>query len=195
MDTQETLLEQFVGTFDKLCEMAEYTDIYPIVAEFAVGAPDELGQTHWQPLKVSTDDHSLGALYAKLPARFPPLFEQLLLSYRWADVDLQSYTLLANPPGPDLSRFFEQISKDPGLWESLIPAGYIQFAKGPDYDYDPVCFDIKSRTKNGDYRIVKIDHEEILCNDRIKVVAELAPTFKDLVHLTVRRAEDARPNG
>ena len=192
MDRQETLLEQFVGTFDKLCEMAEYADIYPIVAEFAVGEPDELGQTHWHPLKVSTDDHCLGPLYAKLPARFPPLFERLLLSYRWAEVDLQSYTLLPNPPGRELSRFFEQISKDPGLWESLIPAGYIQFAKGPEYAYDPVCFDLKSRTKNGDCRIVKIDHEEILCNNRVKVVAELAPSFEELVRQTIRLAADRR---
>jgi len=119
----------------------------------------------------------------------------LLLSYRWAEVDLQSYTLLANPPGRDLSRFFEQISKDPGLWESLIPAGYIQFAKGPEYDYDPVCFDVKARTKNGDCPIVKIDHEEILCNNRVKLVAELASTFEELVHQTVRRAEDVQRNG
>lgn len=188
------LLERFVGTFATLCEMAEYADIYPIVAEFKVDEPDELGQTHWQPLKVITDDHYLAALYAKLPARLPPLFERLLLSYRWAEVDLHSYTLLANPPGPDLSRFFEQISKDPGLWGSLIPAGYIQFAKGPDYDYDPVCFDIKSRTKSGDCRIVKIDPEEILCNNKVKVVAELASTFEELVHQTVRRAEGVQPN-
>jgi|HubBroStandDraft_1064217.scaffolds.fasta_scaffold1327651_1 hypothetical protein len=30
-------------------------------------------------------------------------------------------------------------------------------------DYDPACFDIKSRTKHKDYRVLKIDHEEILC--------------------------------
>jgi len=30
-------------------------------------------------------------------------------------------------------------------------------------------------------RIVKIDHEEILCNNRIKIVSELAPSFLDLV--------------
>jgi hypothetical protein len=192
MDSQETLLDQFVGTFDKLCEMAEYADIYPIVAELAVGEPDQLGQTPWKPLSVNTEGHCLDPLYAKLPARFPPLFERLLLSYRWAEVDLLSYTLLPNPPGPDLSRFFEQISKDRGLWESLIPAGYMQFAKGADYDYDPICFDIKSRTKNGDCRIVKIDHEEILCNNRVKVVAELASSFEELVRQTIRLAADRR---
>ena len=78
--------------------------------------------------------------------------------------------------------------KAKGLWETLIPNGYIQFGKGSDMDYDPVCFDISSR-KNRDYRIVKIDHEEILCNYRIKVVSEIAPSFRALVLQTIERAE------
>lgn len=141
-------------------------------------------------MRVDTDRGCLDPLYAKLPARFPPLYERLILSYRWAEVDLQSYTLLANPPGPDFSRLFALISGDPGLLESLIPAGYIQFAKGPDMDYDPVCFDVNSRRKNGDCRVVKIDHEEILCNYRIKVVAELAPSFEELVQQTIAYAQN-----
>jgi hypothetical protein len=42
--------------------------------------------------------------------------------------------------------------------------------------YDPVCFDIGLR-KNYDYRIVKIDHEEILCNQRIEVFLKLRRAF------------------
>lgn len=103
-------------------------------------------------------------------------------------VDLQTYRLIGNPPGPDLSGLFRGISGDPGLWESLLPAGYIQFGRGPDLDYDPVCFDSNARGKNGEYRIVKIDHEEILCNYRVKVVAELAPSFRSLVEKTIELA-------
>jgi hypothetical protein len=55
-------------------------------------------------------------------------------------------------------------------------------------DYDPVCFDIRERTKGKDYPIVKIDHEEILCNNRVKVVAELAPSFEKLMLQTIDRA-------
>ena len=113
-----TLIEQFVSAFPKLDETADVAEI-------------------------SSDGAELEPLYAKLPARFPPLFEGLVLSYRWAEVDLQTYTLLANPPGQGLSKFLGQLSKDPAFWASLRPAGYIQFAKGPDMDYDPVCFDIK----------------------------------------------------
>jgi hypothetical protein len=189
MTEEDILLEQFTGVFGKFVELAEYSHIYPIVAELAVGEPDELGQTHWRPARIDTDQRSLDPLYARLPGRFPRLYERLVLTYRWAAIDLGAYTLLPNPPGQDLSRLFDQISGDPGLWESLVPAGYIQFAKGPDYDYDPVCFDLSKRKKNRDCRVVKIDHEEILCNYRIKVVSELAPSFEDLVRQTIGRAE------
>lgn len=188
---ESDVLAQFIGTFGKFYELAEYADIYPCVAELAIGEQDELGQTHWRPARVETDRRCLDVLYSKLPARFPPLYEDLVLSYRWAEVDLGSYTLLANPPGPDLSRLFGQISKDPALWALLIPGGYIQFAKGRDYDYDPVCFDLRARAKNGDYRVVKIDHEEVLCNSRIRVVTELASSFEKLMHDTISRADRA----
>ncbi len=157
----------------------------PAAMQLAVEDTDLYDRKLWKPVKVETPLSQLDEVYAELPARFPKLFEQMVLSYRWAEVDLGTYTLLANPPAPDLNEFFRQISKDPGLWEALVPAGFIQFGKGPDLDYDPVCFDIKTRKQGGDCRIVKIDHEEILCNNRIKVVAELAPSFYQLVLQTI----------
>ena len=135
--------------------------------------------------KFITDHASIEQLYTTLPARFPPLFELLLLSYRWAEVDLRLYRLLANPPGPGLAGFLQRMSKDPTLSKCLVPAGYMQFGMGPDNDYDPVCFDVRSRRKNGDCRIVKIDHEEILCNDRVKIRSELAPSFEQLMLNTI----------
>ena len=119
---------------------------------------------------------------------FPPLFERLVLSYRWAEVDLGSYRLVANPPGTGLDALLPEMSKDPIIWNCLLEAGYIQFGKGPDIDYDPVCFDISARTKNNDCKIVKIDHEQILCNNRVETVAELAPTFEQLMLDTIDRA-------
>jgi hypothetical protein len=71
----------------------------------------------------------------------------------------------------------------------LIPAGFVQFGKGPDFDYDPVCFDLTHRVTDGDCRIVKFDHEEILCNYRLVEVGELAPSFRRLVELVIDDAE------
>jgi len=80
------------------------------------------------------------------------------------------------------------MSKDPAMWAALLQKGYIQFAKGPDVDYDAVCFDTSSRSRNRDCRIVKIDHEEILCNNRVKVVGEVAPSFEQLMRTTIEEA-------
>lgn len=185
------LPERFVATFEKLDELVAFRETDPVAWELRVESLDPRDWASWRPIRTATEPGFLDPLYAKLPARFPPLYEALVLSYRWAEVDLQSFRLLANPAGPDLSRLFAEIARDKGLWESLIPSGYIQFGKGPDMDYDPVCFDIKARTKSKDCRIVKIDHEEILCNSRVKVVAELAPSFEELVLQTIERAKSS----
>jgi hypothetical protein len=167
MTEDELFLGRFIASFEKL---------------------DQDGCRRWRPTKVRTELALLESIYSKLPARFPPLFERLVLSYRWPEVDLRSCRLLANPPGPDLGGLHREMSKDSTMWECLLAAGYIQFGKGPDTDYDPVCFDTRSRQQDGDYRIVKIDHEQILCNDRVKIVAELAPSFEQLMLRTIDQA-------
>jgi hypothetical protein len=189
---QEQLLEKYVVAFEKLDEMV-VDEFSMLPAEQLIsGREDEYGRKLWKPIRVETPKRFLDEIYAELPNqfRFPRLFEQLLLSYRWAEVDLGTYRLLANPPGDDLNGFFQKMTH-PDLWDVLTSAGFIPFGKGPDLDYDPVCFDIKTRKQDGDCRIVKIDHEEILCNNRIKVVAELAPSFHQLVLQTIELAEKA----
>jgi hypothetical protein len=146
-------------------------------------------EKRWAPVKCATDPHRLTALHAQLSGRLPPLYERLVLSYRWEEVDIRSCTLLANPAGPNLDGLFLQISRDPALWTQLSRSGYIPFGKGSGGSYDPVCFELKSRKKSGDCKIVRIDHEEILCNNRIKVIAEIAPSFEALVMQTITLAE------
>jgi hypothetical protein len=193
--SDEQLLERYIATFEKLDEMIVNEFSMPPAEQLAVGVEDEYGFRRWKPIKFETPEPFLQEIYAELPDqfRFPRLFEQLLLTYRWAVVDLSTYRLLANSPGQDLNGFFQQITNDPGLWEALIPAGFVQFGRGPDLDYDPVCFDMKSRKQGGDCRIVKIDHEQILCNYRVKIVSELAPSFYELVLQTIVLAKSASP--
>lgn len=190
MISDEGLIEKYVASFEKLDDMAAVKEIFPIAWELAVGEADQYGEKIWRPAKVVTDKSALEPIYAQLPGRFPWLYEKLVLSYRWANVDLSLYTLLANPLGPDLSRLQDSLYMGPNhLCKALVPAGYVQFAKGPDVDFDPVCFDYSSRGQGGECKIVKIDHEEILCNNRVKVVAELAHSFRELVEQTIKTAE------
>jgi hypothetical protein len=183
-----SLIDRFVASFEKLDEMYALEGIDALAWQFGRGEPDEYGGRSWRPVKVETPLQLLESVYAKLPARFPPLYERLVLSHRWAEVDLQLCRLLANPLGPDLNGLLAEMSKDPALWNTLRAAGYVQFGRGPDVDYDPVCFDLKGRKKNRDCRIVKIDHEEILCNNRVVVVSEIASTFEALVRRTIASA-------
>ena len=188
IDSKSHLLEQFVSCWDKLDGFCVDESFDPLASHFSTGEENQFGGKLWRPILQTTDPLNLDPLYGKLPARFPPLYELLVLSYRWAEIDLVSYRLLGNPLGPDLSGLLNEMSKDKFLFSFLLKNGYIPFGKGPDIDYDPVCFDLRARKKNGEFTVVKIDHEEILCNERIKVVVELAPTFDQLVKTTIELA-------
>jgi hypothetical protein len=158
-----------------------------LASHFSTGEENQFGGKLWRPVSQATDPSMLDPLHAKLPGRFPPLYEQLVLTYRWADVDLVSYRLLGNPIGPNPSGLLDKMLKDKFLSTCLLKSAYIPFGKGPDIG-DPVCFDLKSPKKNREFSIVKLPHEEILCNERIKVVAELAPTFEQLLRTTIEAA-------
>lgn len=186
----ELLLDQFVASFEKLDDMSVLEGLDPIAAQLAVGEPDGWGRRHWRPSRVAPARALLEPVYAKMPAKFPLLFEDLVLSYRWAEADLKLFRLLPNPPGSNLKGLLEAMSGDRAVWSALLPAGFIQFGKGPDMDYDPVCFDISSTNKNRECRVVKIDHEEILCNNRVKIVSELAPSFESLVLKTIEQTTE-----
>ena len=183
------LIAEFVATFAMLGDMTADETLDPIAWQFAFGEPDQYGRKRWRPLPSVSDPSCLASLNVKIPTRFPRLYERLLLTYRWAEVDLQVFRLLANPLGSDLSGHFAEISKDRFMWDILVKSGFLRFGKGPDVDYDPICFDFRSRNRTGDFPVVKIDHEEVLCNSSIKIVKRLADGFEDLVRQIIARAD------
>jgi hypothetical protein len=184
----DALLADFVTAWQKLDGFRVNDSLDPIAQQFAVNKDIPSGVISWRPVREAADPAALDPLYAKLPARFPPLFERLLLTYRWPEVDLRSYRLHGNPPGSGLSGFLERITKDKFLSSFALKNGYIPFGKGGDMDYDSVCFALNARKKNCEFEVVKLDHEEILCNERIRVVASLAPSFERLVSQTIDAA-------
>ena len=95
---------------------------------------------------------------------------------------------MANAPGPDLSGLLLEMLNDRPMWDSLVCNGYVQFGKAADLNYDPVCFALKRRLIDADCSIVQIDHEEILCNDRVREVREIASSFRQLILQTIEDA-------
>jgi hypothetical protein len=86
MDDEE-LLEKYVATFSSLDEMVVDIAWFPAAATLVVDDDDAGDFKYWKPLKGETSPTHLEEVYAKLPARFPKLFERMVLSYRWAEVD------------------------------------------------------------------------------------------------------------
>jgi hypothetical protein len=190
MTQDDELLRKFIDTFvvfDELWIHEEFEttgDVTPLLSH----PWDEEGWSYWRPVAESLSRDVLRELYREVPGPLPPLYERLILSYRWAQADVDRLTLLSNLP-PGLMSLASAINRDQGLVEMLIPAGFVKFGRGPDVDYDPVCFDLGHRATDGDCRIVKFDHEEILCNRRLVEVGEVAPSFRRLVELVIDDAE------
>lgn len=164
--TDQALLDEFVASFAFNAEVDKY---------------DEYGQPLPPPTAYLTNSRELEPLYSLLPGKFPPLYEQLALSYRWPPVELPNLALLPNPLGQTLDGLLAQMRRDNGLWTSLLPNGFVPFGKAGGGHYDPICFDMRHRQKDGDCPLVRVEHEAILCFDRIDETSIVAASFRDLV--------------
>ncbi|MBK9619085.1 MAG: hypothetical protein IPO31_07840 [Candidatus Obscuribacter sp.] len=134
-------------------------------------------QSLWQH---KTDVAALTPVYAKLNRRFPPIYEHLLLNYRWTCGDTDAVCFWANPPGPDLVAFFESYFRDKYLVQFCLDNGYLPFGGAANGGYDPVCFDC-NKGSSTDRPVVQLCHESILVGHHIKVVQNLFSSFESLV--------------
>jgi hypothetical protein len=62
-----------------------------------------------------------------------------------------------------------------------MACGYVQFARPETGAYDPVCFVTGAKAHNNEYRKVMVDHEDALQFSRIRIMAEVAPSFRRFV--------------
>lgn len=86
-----------------------------------------------------------------------------------------------------LDGLLSELLRDLNLSETCLPNGFIQFGSGPNNSYDPLCFDLSRKTSRSDFAIVRLDHEQILCNCKIKIVQTVAQSFESFVHDIVSR--------
>jgi hypothetical protein len=181
----EHLLKAFIDAFSKLGDtmLLDPTTLPP---EMDAGFDDSpWALQRWRPAVVATDAALMQPLYEKLPGRFPPLYEKLILSYRWLEIDLGDVIrLLANPPGLTLSGLGAEIAADPVIVDVLFPLGFIPFGKASD-SYDPICFDAKRAAADGDCPIIRIEHEAVLCHSVIGERQQIADSFRGLVEKVV----------
>ncbi len=80
-----------------------------------------------------------------------------------------------------ISTSWKRQRRKTALSELLIPAGYVQIGRLDTGDFDAICFDLNRKAQNREYPIVQVDHEDILCNSKVRVAGELWPSFVQLV--------------
>jgi hypothetical protein len=147
----------------------EPLDPEDVPEQLRIGMPDKHGQFMWS-IKESACCWMQGwfeAFEQEFHLKFPPSIQSLMSRYAFPAFQCGPVFLYANT-GYELQsaqdvtwEFKERIFRDKGLVEALLPAGYLQIGNPLETDYDPICFDTKNRTDNGECPIVGIDHEEI----------------------------------
>ncbi len=122
----------------------------------------------------------LGMLEKRLPKRMPQSFESLLSRYSFPAFDVLGTTLFAW--NSDANEYITEASAPKNsLSELLIPAGYVQIGRPDTGNFDAICFDLNRQSQNRECRVVRVDHEDILCNWKVRVSAELWPSFITLI--------------
>lgn len=135
---------------------------------------------HGVPIRVNDNAPRLKMFEQKLAKRLPQSFESLLSRYSFPAFDVLGISLFGWDSDSNL--YIEEASAAKGsLSELLQPAGYVQIGRPDTGNFDAICFDLNGRVQNREYRIVQCDHEEILCNWKVQVSAELWPSFVKLV--------------
>jgi hypothetical protein len=153
------------------------------VPEFLrVGAEDRRGCFDWRVKRVDYVSRT-ERLEERLQKRFPRVFYSLISRYAFPAFEIPNLFLFANTGDPLLWHDLSGSLFIDGVMSSfLLDRGYIQIGDPYEGNYDPVCLDVKDTSEPlGDCPLVWLDHEEILCNNRLKVVRQLAPSFEDFI--------------
>ena len=141
---------------------------------------DTLMRCGFRKLSKPRDATTLSVFYSQVPFRYPALFEDLCLSYYWADPVVGDIEFARNPVGDDLQGLASSVRYDSLLWDFLVAKGYLIFGRMSGGRYDPCAFDTRRRT-GSDAPVVRVDHEEILSFQRLGQPTLLARSFKELL--------------
>lgn len=57
----------------------------------------------------------------------------------------------------------------------------MQIGRPDTGNFDAICFDLNQKVQNCESRIVQIDHEDVLCNWKVRISGELWPSFVKLM--------------
>lgn len=179
----DRLIDRFVETINRSEREPKWAEEIP--ADLRIDSSDIVLQSEerkvydWQIQRADQVDRT-AAFEAQFAVRFPRSFRSLITRYRYPDLTVGPLWLFANT-GEDIPvEMSRSLVCDSHLTAPLLQNGYLPFARPESQGYDPICFDTRRRS-SGEYPIVRIDHEAVLCYNRVRVVETIAPSFVQIV--------------
>ena len=143
----------------------------------------------WQIVR-STSTEWLTDLERRLPFRLPPTFRSLIARYLFPSFEVGPLTLYSvGVSDPDSTEMELKLAifADSHISPFLLRNRLLPFARPADWSYDPVCFDLRNPSRKSEPPVLRIDHEEILCNNRLRVVELVSPRFHELIEDITRQ--------
>jgi hypothetical protein len=116
----------------------------------------------------------------RLPFRLPSCFTDFVCHYVFADFEISRLHHYDNYGGNEYWCWQVAIFRDKPIFEICTAHLFLPIGQPEDGNYDRVCLDL-NRLKSDDCPVVQLDHEAILLNEKIEIVAELAPSYKQLI--------------
>jgi hypothetical protein len=155
---------------------------FEVSSSVRIGEPDDMGYCDWC-IQYCENIDWIDGLEARLPDLLPPSFLSFVSRYIFPPVEGKKIWLFANTPEgiEPLHELRSAIFEDKSMSEFLRARGYIQLGRAHEGNYDPVCFDTNRKSQTAEFPIVHIDHENILCHSKLKVLNEVAPSFLSLI--------------
>jgi hypothetical protein len=132
-------------------------------------------------------------LEVHLPARLPPSYRSLVTRFIFPAFEVPPLVLLANTGQTLYHEMSMGMAHDKALSDALLKSGFAQFARLNSGDSDPVCFDFRQRSAEGEYPIVRISHPLLLSSARAQIDEEIAPSFYEFIDRFLRKDPAERP--
>lgn len=145
---------------------------------------NERGEYGIQPCSVTP---RVELITKQLPSKLPPSFMSLISRYVFDDFEAGEIWFYANQGGSTHEELGMAIFKDEIIFKTTISNGFIHFARPSDGSYDPVCFNIRKRTKKGEFQVVRLDHEKTLQFNEVVVVNIIAPSLLEYMEYEIKR--------
>jgi hypothetical protein len=177
-DIADVVVDAFVAAVNSSSREPKRRESIPELCRRSADAT--MGCFDWQIAPAAAGSW-LPELTTRSPFRWPHSFYSLISRYQFPSFCCGPLEFYSVGLVTDESELRNAVFRDEAMVAVLCEHGYLPFSRPEDSSYDPVCFDFTSGFGGYEPAVVRIDHEEILCREKIQVLQVLSPGFRLLL--------------